>query len=83
MKDIDEQIQQYFGNDISRMRLLGISKYAVATYVLRMQGGWSKESAIKALLLGRRLATEEVRFVRSVLERLPSARLKVSTSDDY
>ena len=76
MKDIDEQIQQYFGNDISRMRLLGISKYAVATYVLRMQGGWSKESAIKALLLGRRLAAEEVRFVRSVLDRLPSATAK-------
>jgi hypothetical protein len=77
MKDsIERQIKQYFGNDISRMRLLGISKYAVATYVLRMQGGWSKESAIKALLLGRRLAAEEVRFVRSVLDRLPSAGVK-------
>jgi hypothetical protein len=77
MKDnTEERIQRYFGNDISRMKLLGITKYAVATYVLRVQGGWSKESAIKALLFGRRLATEEVRFVRSVLDRLPSAGVK-------
>ena len=54
----------------------GITKYAVATCVLRVQGGWSKESAIKALLLGRTLGTEEVRFVRSVLDRLPSAGVK-------
>ena len=84
MKDnIEKRIQSYFGNDISRMRLLGITKYAVVTYVLRVQGGWSKESAIRALLLGRRLAAEEVRFVRSVLDRLPSAAVKAPTSDDY
>jgi hypothetical protein len=77
MKDnIDKQIQRYFGNDISRMRVLGISKYSVATYVLRVQGGWSKESAFRAFLLGRRLVAEEVRFVRSVLDRLPSASVK-------
>lgn len=81
MKDtIDKQIKQYFGNDISRMRLLGITKYAVATYVLRVQAGWSKESAIKALLLGRRLAREEVQFVRSVLDRLPSAGVKAAST---
>jgi hypothetical protein len=77
MKDnIQEQITQYFGSDISKMKLLGITKYAVATYVLRMQSGWSKESAIKALLFGRRLAADEVRYVRSVLDRLPSAAVK-------
>jgi hypothetical protein len=81
MKDtIEKQIKQYFGNDISRMRLLGITKYAVATYVLRVQAGWSKESAIKALLLGRRLAREEVQFVRSVLDRLPSAGVKAAST---
>ena len=74
--DIDRLSQQYFGNNISRMRTLGITKYAVATYALRVQGGWSKESAIKALLLGRRLGAEEVRFIRSVLDRLPSAAVK-------
>ena len=74
--DIEKQIQRYFGNDISRMRVLGISKYSVATYVLRVQGGWSKESAFKALLLGRRLTAEEVRFARSVLDQLASARVK-------
>lgn len=74
MKDnIERQIKQYFGSDISRMKLLGITKSAVATYVLRVQGGSSKESAIKALLFGRKLAAEEIEFVRSVLERLPSA----------
>jgi hypothetical protein len=77
MKDnIEKQINQYFGNDVSRMKLLGITKYAVATYVLRVQSGWSKESAIKALLFGRKLAVEEIEFVRSVLDRLPSAAVK-------
>jgi hypothetical protein len=81
MKDtIEKQINQYFGNDISRMRLLGITKYAVATYVLRVQAGWSKDSAIKALLLGRRLAREDVQFVRSVLDRLPSAGVKAAST---
>ena len=77
MKDeIEKQFQRYFGNDVSRMRVLGISKYSVATYVLRVQGGWSKESAIRAFMLGRGLAPEEIQFARSVLDRLPSARVK-------
>jgi hypothetical protein len=77
MKDnIESVIKQYFGSDISRMKLLGITKSSVVTYVLRVQGGRSKESAIKALLFGRRLSAEEVQFVRSVLERLPSAAVK-------
>jgi hypothetical protein len=77
MKDnIEREIKQYFGSDISRMRFLGITKYAVATYVSRVQGGWSKEKAINALLFGRKLAAEEERFVRSVLDRLPSAAVK-------
>lgn len=77
--DIEKRIQRYFGDDISRMRLLGITKYAVVTYVLRIQGSWSKESAIRALLQGRRLASDEIRFVRSVLDRLPSAAVKGAT----
>ena len=74
--DIGERIQKYFGSDISRMRLLGITKSAVATYVLRVQGGWSKEAALRALLQGRRLVSNDVQFVRSVLDRLPSAALR-------
>ena len=76
MKDIEERIKRYFGDDISRMRLLGITKSAVATYVLRVQGGWSKQAALRALLQGRRLVSDDVRFVRSVLDRLPSAGVK-------
>jgi len=83
MKENTEKwIQRYFGNDISRMKLLGITKYAVVTYVLRVQGGWPKEAAIKALLQGRRLVSEDVRFVRSVLDRLPSAAVKAATPYD-
>jgi hypothetical protein len=78
MKEIDKQIQQYFGNDISRMSRLGITKYAVVTYVLRVQRGWTKESAIRALLLGRSLSSVDAQFVRSVLDSLPSATVKRS-----
>ena len=75
-EEIREQIRRYFGAEISKMTLLGITKYAVATYVLRVQGGWPKESAIQALLQGRNVDTDQIRFVRSVLERLPSAAAK-------
>ena len=73
---ISERIKRYLGDDIGRMRLLGITNYAVVTYVLRVQSGWSKESATQALLQGRTLDSDEVRFVRSVLDRLPSAAAK-------
>ena len=74
---IDKQIHRYFGRSIAKMKLLGITKYAVFTYVLRVQGGWSKESALQALLQGRTLNPDQVQFVRAVLERLPSAAEKV------
>lgn len=76
MKDINEQIYGYFGPDVSKMRVLGITKYAVFIYVLRVQRGWSKQSALRALLQGRSLNAEQSRYVRSVLDRLPSAATK-------
>ena len=72
--DIKEQISRYFASDLGELRLLGIGKYAISTYVQRVRGGQSKESALNAVLQGRTLGQEQVKFVRSVLDRLPMVK---------
>jgi hypothetical protein len=57
--------------EIAILRKMGITDYAVSTYVVRVQEGKSKEEALKGLLQGRSLTPDQVRFVRTVLERFP------------
>ena len=68
---VNEQIMMYFGHDVAKMRLLGITRYAITIYIRCVESGQPKESAINALLQGRTLNPEQVEFVRSVLDRLP------------
>ena len=68
---IAEQIMRYFGSDVPTLRLLGITNYAIRNYVQRVRRGQSKESAMNAVLRGRTLDSEQIQFVRSVLDRLP------------
>jgi hypothetical protein len=69
-----ELIMRYFGSDVPTLRLLGITNYAIRTYVQRVRGGQSKESATNALLRGRSLDPEQIQFVRSVLDRFPMVK---------
>jgi len=70
---INEQIRRYFGVDFAKLRLLGITKHAIYTFVRRVQEGQSKASALNGVLQGRTLDEEQLQYVRSVLDRLPIA----------
>jgi hypothetical protein len=51
MKDyVKEQVHRSFGNDLPKLTLLGITKYAVYTYVSRVYEDRSKESAMNGSL---------------------------------
>lgn len=57
--------------DIGKLREMGITDFALITYVVRVEDGKSEEAALQGLLQGRSLTSDEVHFVRRVLERYP------------
>ena len=59
--------------DIQKMRALGITNFAIITYMVHVREGQNRSAALDALLAGRHLTPEQVEFVRGVLERLPTA----------
>ena len=60
--------------EISELRKMGITDYAIMTYMVRVLDGQSKDDAIDALLVGRQFLTDDQKnFVRTVLSRLPTA----------
>jgi hypothetical protein len=58
--------------DIGKLRKMGITDYAIVTYMVRVQEGRSREMALRGLLQGRNSLTEEQRqLVRTILDGLP------------
>lgn len=57
--------------DIAKLRKMGVTDFAVITYMVRVSEGTPKAQAQHALLQGRSLSKEQADFVRGVLERLP------------
>ena len=60
--------------DIAKLRKMGITDYAIVTYVVRVQEGKSAEEALRGLLFGRSLTRAEIEFVRRVLASFPARR---------
>lgn len=56
--------------EISKMRAMGITNFAIIAYIVHVREGQSKSAALNALLAGRRLTQEQVKFVRGALDRL-------------
>jgi hypothetical protein len=69
--DSAEEILKDKTGAIARLRKLGITDFAIITYVVRVQDGQPKDEALRGLLQGRSLSEEQVQFVRTVLERFP------------
>ena len=69
--DSTEEILKDQTGDIAKLRELGITDFAIITYVVRVQDGQPKEEALRALLLGRSINAEQELFVRTVLDRVP------------
>lgn len=66
-----EEILKDPTGDFARLRKMGITDYAIITYVVRVQEGKSRDEALQGLLQGRSLTADQVEFVRRVLERFP------------
>lgn len=67
-----EEILKDPTGEIAKLRKMGITDFAIITYVVRVHEGQSKKRALDALLQGRDSLTEEQRqFVRGVLNRFP------------
>jgi hypothetical protein len=67
--DSAEEILKDPSGDIAKIRKMGITEFAIITYIVRVQGGQSKEAALNGLLLGRSLTEHQAQFVRGVLDR--------------
>jgi hypothetical protein len=50
---------------------MGITDFAIITYIVRVQDGQPRDEALRGLLQGRSLSAEQELFVRVVLDRIP------------
>ncbi len=57
--------------DITKLRAMGITDFAIITYMVRVRDGLPKPAALAALLQGRHLSADQISFVRNALDRLP------------
>ena len=67
-------IQQFLQDptgDVAKLRKLGITDFAIMTYLVRLQEGQPPDQAFEALIAGRSLTAEQKQTARSVLSRFP------------
>ena len=67
--DSVERILKDTSGDVAKILKMGITEFAIITYVMRVQDGQSNKRALDALLEGRSLSRRQLRFVRTVLSR--------------
>lgn len=65
-----EQIFKSSASDVSKLRGLGITDSATATFLIRAREGLPMAQALNALLTGRSLGEEDLRLVCAILEGL-------------
>ena len=67
------KILQNANRDIAKLHSMGISDYAIVTFLVRVREGQSRERALRGLLQGRRsLDAEQKQLIRKILSDLPS-----------
>ncbi len=64
-----ERILNDSSGDVTKLLKMGITEFAIITYVMRVEDGQSQKRALNALLEGRTLTRRQARFVRTVLTR--------------
>ncbi len=69
-RPIREFLQDPTG-EVSKLRKLGITDFAIMTYLVRVQEGQAPDQAFDALIAGRSLTEEQKQSVRAVLVRFP------------
>ena len=66
----DDEILKDSTGDITRLRRLGITDFALMRFVVHVREGKPREQALRVLLNGRSLTRREKDLVRSVVDRL-------------
>ncbi len=67
-------IQQFLQDptgEVAKLRKLGITDFAIMTYLVRLQEGQPPDQAFEALIAGRSLTEEQKQTARAVLRRFP------------
>lgn len=67
-------IQQFLQDptgEVAKLRKLGITDFAIMTYLVRLQEGQVPDQAFEALIAGRSLTEEQKQTARRVLRRFP------------
>src|SRR5690349_15611688 len=72
--DSTEEILKDPSGDVAKVRKMGITDFAIITYVMRVQEGQTREKALAGILHGRSLSGAQIAFVRQVLARFPIPR---------
>jgi hypothetical protein len=65
-----QDVLDKFADEIGTLRRIGITDFALLTFVVRVREGYSREQAVHALLEGRTLTRKEKDLVRAALHRL-------------
>jgi hypothetical protein len=67
-----EKILQNANRDIAKLHSMGISDYAIVTFLIRVREGQSHERALRGLLQDRRsLNADQRQLIRKILCDLP------------
>ena len=67
--DSAERILHDSSGDVAKLLQMGITEFAIISYVMRVQEGQSPRRALDALLEGRSLTKRQTQFARKVLLR--------------
>ena len=67
--DSIERILSDSSGDVTKLLKMGITEFAIITYVIRVREGQPHDAALDALLEARSLSKRQRRFVREVLLR--------------
>lgn len=67
--DSAERILNDTSGDVDKLLKMGITEFAIVSYVMRVEQGQSRRRALNALLEGRSLSRRQAQFARQVLLR--------------
>lgn len=57
--------------DIAKVVRMGIPESAILAYIVHAHDDQSREKALQDLLVGRSLASEQIEYLKTVLNRFP------------
>jgi hypothetical protein len=66
------EVQKDSSGDIARLHRMGITDFALTTFVENIRDGQPRDQAMRALLNGRSLTRKDKDVIRTIVNRLPT-----------